>query len=290
VDIKVLCAALKELHDLGVFHWVLQGGEPILDPPRLEAVLRGCYPEESYITVVSNGWAMTPERIRWLRELQVDKIAFSMDSGVPQEHDMGRRPGSHARVCAAVENVLAAGLLCSVSITVTHENLHTEGFTRALAFASARGIRVDVQVAEPVGRWDGQKEVLVRPEDAAYLKRLQRETPRLANGQWAVHRDLFCGDRDHCPAGTEFMALSSDGHVLPCNFLQYSMGRIGEMPIGKMREALLASRWFDGTHPVCICGEDHEFIDHHIVPYKDRPKPLDAYTTFQIDRPRNGHP
>jgi len=132
VDINVLVAGLKEFHDLGVFHWVLQGGEPIVDTKRLEAILLGCYPNDSYITVVSNGWEMTKDRIHWLRQLKVDKIAFSMDSGISHEHDAIRLPGSFEKVCNAVDNVLAEGLFTSVSITVTRISLYSEGFISAI--------------------------------------------------------------------------------------------------------------------------------------------------------------
>jgi MoaA/NifB/PqqE/SkfB family radical SAM enzyme len=285
VDINLLVAALKEFRDIGVFHWVLQGGEPIIDTKRLEAILLNCYPDESYITVVSNGWEMTRDCIHWLKQMKVDKIAFSMDSGLSYEHDAIRLPGSFEKVCIAVDNVLAAGLFTSVSITVTHMSLYTEGFNTALEFAKSRKIRVDIQIAEPVGKWDGKKDFLIRPQDAAYLKKLQMELPLLTNGQRAIHRDIYAGNRDHCPAGTEFMAISSDGHVLPCNFLQYYLGRIGEIPIREMRDAIISSPWFDGTQPHCILGEDDNFIDSFIIPHRDKPKPLDAYTVFNIKQP-----
>ncbi|MFH0899280.1 MAG: radical SAM protein [Pseudomonadota bacterium] len=285
VDMDVLVAALEEFHDLGVFHWVFQGGEPIVDLERLEAVLLACHPDESYITVVSNGWEMTRDRIHWLRQLKVDKIAFSMDSGIPHEHDAGRLPGSFARVCKAVDDVVAEGLLASVSITVTRTSLYSEGFRAALAFAQSRRIRVDIQIAEPVGRWEGRTDILIRPEDAAYLKKLQTELPVLPNGQWAAHRDIYSGKQDHCPAGTEFMAVSSSGHVLPCNFLQYHLGKIGKIPIEEMRNAIVSSPWFDGTQARCVLGEDQDFIGSFVLPYQDTPKPLDAYSVFGIRRP-----
>jgi MoaA/NifB/PqqE/SkfB family radical SAM enzyme len=285
LDLDLMVRALHEFHDIGVFHWVFQGGEAILAVDRLETMLRECHPDESYITLVSNGWAMTPDRIRWLKDRKVDKIAFSMDSGVEAEHDAQRLPGSFQRVCQAVDAVLDEGLFTSISITVTRDSLYEDGFKHALEFAQSKGIRMDVQIAEPVGKWDGQKDLLIRPEDAAYLKKLQQELPRLANGQTAIHRDIFIRDRDHCPAATEFMALSSDGHVLTCNFLQFSLGKVGEMSISAMREAIMSSPWFDGSKPNCICGEDDTFIDTFIVPHTGRPKPLDAYDVFSIPRP-----
>lgn len=282
LDLQVLQGALDQFYALGVFHYVLQGGEPIADPDRLEAILRMCHPDESYINVVSNGWSMNRERVQWLKELQVDKIAFSLDSGLEEEHDASRGAGSFARVMSAIDHVLEAGLLSSISTVVTHSSLHSEGFRKAYAFAEAKGIRIDIQIAEPVGKWDGVRDELMTPEDSAYIKHLQSTCPTLANGQKMVNRDIYCGDRDHCPAGTEFMSLSTDGQLLPCNFLQFSLGNVREKSIAEMREALIRNPWFDGSHPECIIGENPTFIDRFVMQNVGEPKPLDAWKVFGL--------
>lgn len=284
VDLDVLGRALEEFHQLGVMHYVLQGGEPITAPKRLEFILRHCHPDETYINVVSNGWQMTRDRIQWLRDLKVDKITFSLDSGIEEEHDANRLPGSYKRVMQAIDWVLEEGLLTSISTVVTHTSLYSEGFKTAYDFAKSKGIRLDLQIAEPVGKWDGRKDILMTPEDSAYIKHLQQTSGRVHTGQYMINRDIFCGDCDHCPAGTEFMGLTADGHLLPCNFLQFSLGRIHDKPVAGMRDALLTSEWFDNRRPSCLCGEDHAFIDAFIVPYVDQAKPLDAYDVFNLPR------
>ena len=121
------------------------------------------------------------------------------------------------------------------------------------------------------------------PEDSAYIKQLQINSPTLKNGQTMVNRDIYTGDQDHCPAGTEFMGLTADGHLLPCNFLQFSLGNIRDRTVAEMRQALLSNKeWFSGKYPRCLCGEDREFIDTYIMPYIGQPKPLDAYEVFNL--------
>lgn len=281
VSLAILQRAMDEFYDLGVSHYVFQGGEPIADPERLEAILKMCYPDETYMNVVTNGWMMTPEKIDWLKSLKVDKIAFSLDSGIEAEHDARRLPGSYRKVLEAIDHVLAVGLLASISIVVTHQSLYSEGFKKAYDYAYKKGIRIDVQIAEPVGKWDGKKEVLMTPEDSKYIKELQLNSPILKNGQRMVNRDIYSGDQDHCPAVTEFMGLTPDGHLLPCNFLQFSLGNIRESSIAAMRDTFLRkTQWFTRNHPCCLCGEDDEFIDTYIMPYIDHPKPLDANAIF----------
>jgi len=284
VDLESLGNAFDELHSLGVFHYVLQGGEPILDPERLEKIIKMIYPDETYINVVSNGWGMTVDKIRWLKSLKIDKIALSLDSGIEEEHDFGRLPGSYKKVITAVDNVLAEGLIASVSVVVTHDSLMSEGFKKVYEFAAAKKIRVDVQIAEPVGNWDGKREFLITPSDSAYIKKLHLNSQVLPNGQRIINRDIYCGEFNHCPAGVEFMSISVDGNFLPCNFLQFSLGNIKERFVKQMREELLRSEWFDGKHPICLCGEDPNFIDKFIIPYIGQKKPLCAQEIFNIEK------
>lgn len=283
VDLETLGRALEEFHELGVSHYVLQGGEPITAPERLEFILRHCFPDESYINVVSNGWSMDRERIRWLKSLKVDKIAFSLDSGIEEEHDSNRLSGSFHRVLAAIDIVREEGLLTSISIVVTHESLYSEGFRRAHEIARGKGLRLDVQIAEPVGKWDGRKDMLITPDDARYIKRLRDESGAIATGQAMINRDIYCGERDHCPAGLEFMSLTANGKLLPCNFLQFSLGDIRDRSIRQMRDDLLRSPWFRGEVSNCLCGENDAFIDRYIVPHKNEAKPLDAYELFDLN-------
>ncbi len=283
LEFKYVKRLLDEAYDMGVFHYVLQGGEPIEDLERLEFILKNCYPLDTFINVVSNGWKMSKERINWLKDLHVDKIAFSLDSGIREEHDSRRAIGSYDRVLKAIDDVLDFGLLTSISIVVTHQSLHSEGFKRAYEFAEQKNIKIDVQIAEPVGKWDGLTDVLMTEEDSLYIKQLQEESPILPFGQRMVNRDIFCGEEDHCPAGVDFMSVSADGQVLPCNFLHFSLGNIKDKSLSEMRTMLLTSPWFDGKHENCLCGENQEFIQKYIVPHINKKKPLDAKSIFNLE-------
>lgn len=283
IDINELKPALEEAYQLGVHHYVLQGGEAILDHERLENIINSIHPDETYINVVSNGLEMTTDKIEWLKSLKVDKIAFSIDSGIPEEHDANRAPGSFHKVLEAVDNVKAAGLLSSISTVFTRNSLNSEGFQKTLMIARQKNIRVDIQIAMPVGKWDGKKDILITPEESTQIKKMQLGYPVLANGQRMVNRDVFnFGGEDHCPAGTEFMAITADGNFLPCNFCQFTLGNIREKSLTSMRNDLLKSSWFTGKRPKCLVGEDEDFIDRFIVPNVRQVKPLNAYHIFNL--------
>ena len=270
----IMVALLNELHAMGVFHYVLQGGEAILDKSRLDLILKHCHPEESFLTLVTNGWQIDCETVQWLAERGLDKICFSLDSGLVDEHDASRQAGSYQRVLEGLARVKAAGLQASLSTIVTHQSLYGPGFQALLSLAQSHRVRLEIQIAQPVGLWDGKRDMLIHEKDAAYIKALQTQFPALANGQQQVHRDLFCGACDHCPAGAEFLSISVDGHVFPCNFLQFSFGRIDQRPIGEIYNDIIQVPWFQAREPQCPPGENSVFFDQYIAPFTDLRKPL----------------
>ena len=278
VELDVLNRALDEAYNMGVYHYILQGGEPIVDMGRLISIISMCHSDESYINVVTNGWEMAKETIHTLKDIEVDKIAFSLDSGLESEHDANRREGSYKRVLEGIGYTLRAGLDVSISLLVTHQSLHSRGFNKALELARRKGIRVDLQIAEPVGKWDGETHYLMTPEDSAYIKQLESSV------YVSVKRDIFNFPKDHCPAGIEFLSIAPDGQILPCIFLQFSLGNIRNKSLTEMRNDLMTSNWFVGKCSMCLCGENQTFIDKYILPYIGQPKPLDAYKVFGLRR------
>ena len=283
IELDILKKALEELYEIGVFHYVLQGGEAITDSERLEAIINMIHPDETYINVASNGWGMTPDKIRWLKELKVDKISFSLDSGIEEEHDASRSRGSFKRVLEAIDDVIKEGLDVSFSIIITHNSLKSDGFKKAYEFAKKKRIRMEAQIAEPVGNWDGRKDILITKEDAKFIKELDVNSPKTTDGRNMVKRDIYRGNEDYCPAGTEFMAMAPDGEFLPCNFLQFSLGNIKGKSIKEMRDALLTSKWFNKKYRHCLVGENEEFIDSYVMPHVGKQKPLDANKIFKLE-------
>lgn len=282
VSLDLLKKALDEAYEMGVCHYILQGGEVFADYDRLKSIMTMIHPDETYINIVTNGWNVTKAKVVELKELQADKITFSLDSGIEAEHDANRMTGSFSKVLDAIDIVKNEGLLTGISTVVTHQNLHSEGFRKAYEIAKNQRIRFDVQIAEPVGKWDGKKECLITKEDAAYIYELYQESPVLDNGQTMIKRDLYRGDKICCPAGTEFMAITVDGNFLPCNFIQASLGNIKDQSLKQMRSDLLKSEWFCQEYPYCILGESDVYFEEIVAKYRAAEKPLDAYEVFGL--------
>jgi MoaA/NifB/PqqE/SkfB family radical SAM enzyme len=286
IPLEKLEGPFNELYEMGVPHFIFGGGEPIIEFERLEKVISLAHPDETYLNVLSNGWGMGLDTLYKLRDSGVDKICFSLDSGIEEEHDKYRKKGSFRKVLKAVDNIQKdkklEGMFASITAVPTHENIYSKGFQKLINYSKETGARLQIDIAMPVGKWDGKKEILLTEKDIKYLKKLSLNNIHASDGHPLIKRDLYHKDGDRCRAGREVMYITVDGKLTPCNFLQFSLGDITKKSIKKMRDDLLKNEWFNGKQSKCLCGENREFIDKFIVPYINEPKPLDAYNIFNL--------
>jgi MoaA/NifB/PqqE/SkfB family radical SAM enzyme len=86
------------------------GGEPLLrrDLPQLVAKVAALSPRP-YIAVLTNGWLLSPDRARALRDAGCEQISISIDH-VGKRHDERRRlPGLFARLARQMPELRAVG-------------------------------------------------------------------------------------------------------------------------------------------------------------------------------------
>lgn len=292
VPLPVLRKAIEQLLRLGVFHFILMGGEPTVSMERLRSVIKFCRPWISYISVVSNGWLLTEGKIDELRALGVDKITISVDSGIPEEHDAFRnKAGSYRRAMRALSMIRKAGLDTAISATVTHDSLHSEGIRRLFQFAEEHEYRVDIQVAQPVGKWEGHLDMLIDDADAQYLREKYENSKVYRGGLGSIQRDVyknFC--RAGCPAVKESLSIAPNGDVLPCVFIHVSIGNIRERSIASMRDAALQLECFREYNPVCLSGEDREFIKKYLTKLVGKLKPVSFSEVFEVEGSEDHEP
>lgn len=286
VNISVLENTINELSGLGVFHYTLQGGEPLTDLSRLKEMIKICKPHRSYINVVTNGWLVTPVIVKELKEIGVDKITVSLDSGIPEEHDNFRnKPGSFDRVIKAIKFIRDENLHTGISTCITHQNLHSEGMKRLFAFAIENRVKVTINVASLAGRWEqAQTEMLITDEDAQFMlsKHLAESTD--LNATPIIGRDIYHHHgRVGCPAVKESLSISASGDVFPCVFIHIALGNIKHQSIKSMIDGALKNEYFGRWNPKCLAGEDMGFIEKYFIPYLRKEKPLKGSDVFKIE-------
>lgn len=244
--------------EMGTISIALTGGEPMISP-RLFDLIALAHPDRVLIIIATNATLLTPDLAGRLKDAGADVLQISVDSGIPEEHDRFRgMDGAFAATMRAIDIARAAGLKVAASPTVSHLNLHSEGFRRIIDWAQKEKLLVNLSLAAPVGEWAGNHDCLLTPEDWQSLNQLVRNTAHVRRDFETNYLTQGCG------AATEKLYFSPFGDVIPCPYMHISFGNVRETPLKEIREKMLANPFLSGFHPKCLTAEDRTFIDNYL--------------------------
>lgn len=214
------CAAIDELRDAGMARASFSGGEALQRRDALRIIghakRRGCF-----TSLNSNGWR-TEHVLEDLAPV-LDMLVLSLDGPEPVHDLVRRRPGSYARVIAAIGRARALGLSVATISVVGPWNL---GRVEELAeLAGSLGVWAYFQPAhsECFDRDAGLHPALTPAVLAALADRLEalvaRGLPVGASPGFLARlrrapRFHDCAD---CHAGRYFGTVLPEGKVVPCH-------------------------------------------------------------------------
>lgn len=246
---KEQAALLGRLVKNGILSITFLGGEATIHP-HLDDLIRAAQPEQTYISIASNGWTLNRERIEHYKKLGVDKINLSLDSWVPEEHDaMRNKDGAYAKVLRAVDLCRELGLAASLSMVVQNGSTRTQGFWDIVNYALGKRVRLQLKLAVPVGEWEGRMDKLISRRDRAVVDDLLRKHPMVT----------ACFTRG-CRAMRATATVTASGEVMPCNCIHVAMGNLCEEPMETILARGAKVPWFDGQYPGCLVSENKDFI------------------------------
>ncbi len=236
-----------------IFHFT--GGEPLLRQD-LEDVIRAFKPERCGISIQSNGLLATRDRLKSCRDAGADIFCVSIDSGIPEEHDKFRNsPGAFNLAIKALDSARDLGYQTMISTCLSHENIDSEGFLKAVRIAEDRGIWCSINLAAPTGNWRECGSFMLTDEDQLKWREFVRNHP-------LTHIDLQHNWRTvGCGAIKEKLYLTAYGDVMPCPFIQISFGNLRKEGISAIRKRALKYPKFAAYWPKCLATEDREFIE-----------------------------
>ncbi len=255
-DVKELS---RQADEMGLAHLVITGGEPLVFPDYDELV-KAIDPQKFYISSDTNGWLLTDEKARHLKEIGVDKIQLSLDSLDPDEHDDFRKAkGSHGRVLKAIEAAQKAGLAIIIQTVVTKQRVRSQEFIDFLEFLNGKGVGVFVTYAKPVGAWEGNFDALVDKDDMDYMRELEKKYDVF------THLTPSYGHSLGCIAVKRMISITKFGDVMPCPYIHVSLGNVFEEPLKDIIERGLKNKYFGKHVDTCLIAEDRPFIDKYIA-------------------------
>ena len=108
-------AIISEARELGVFYFVMAGGEPFLFPGLLE--LCSEFRDRAFL-IFTNGTVLTESDFRKLRRLPNVAVLVSIEGG-QDVTDARRGPGVYERASHILERLAKTGVPSSISVTIT---------------------------------------------------------------------------------------------------------------------------------------------------------------------------
>ncbi len=226
LDTAQLVALVDALAAKGTTRVTLTGGEPLLRED-LGIVVDRCASHEMFTVIQTNG-VLYPERADELR--RAARLSIALD-GDERAHDANREPGAWVSAVRAVRAAVSRGVDVHTLTTITRHNV--DDLDVVLDMAEREGFVAEFEVL--------QHEPVVAEPLAADLApepaRLRRALLRLLDARLAGRpvamsekflRYLLLWDRYdrpissephedlHCLAGQLFVAVDTDGTMLPC--------------------------------------------------------------------------
>jgi len=244
---------------IGALNINLTGGEPLLREDILE-VVRQARPDRCFLTLATNGRALTLPLARALREAGVRMLSLSLDAPGPAAHDRRRgAPGSYREVMDALEVARQAGVRVSVCTIVTRDLLRGDAVPRILRDIRGRAQQLTLNMPYMVGGW-AERDEWYGEED----RRRFRELLALPGVRWEGSSNYF---REGCPAGVEKIYITPYGDVMPCACIHASYGNVRERPLGEIYADMRRTPLFrGGVHACCLVAEHPVFSRTHLGP------------------------
>ena len=239
---------------LGCVCFSLQGGEVFVRKD-WEDVVKAFQPKKNHILITTNGSLIDEEKICKLKDMGLDTLYFSVDSGVSEEHDAFRKhEGSFEKIMAAVELCKKHKIKVVFNTCITKQNYDSEGIKKIFEYSKRNFILVEAILARCLGNFDGQDNVMLDDDAFAKFSEIRKLYP-------FVVRDL---DNNYgswgCPAVKEVMYITAYGDVCPCPYSHVSLGNVRKESLESIRNRGLQSKWYDHYHKECLTARDSSFM------------------------------
>ncbi len=240
----------------GAFSFGITGGEPLLYR-ELPDLIKTVSPEDTYISVNSNGTLFTDSIAQELSSAGVDAMLFSIDTADARAHDAFRgQDQAFRRTLEALDIARRHKMKVCVVCTLSHASIRDSGVAKLIDLTRQKRVMLILSRAALAGNWCGEWDMLLDEEDQRLMYDLVRRHPHVRTD---FETNIL---KSGCGAGTEKIYVTPYGDVLPCPFLHISFGNIFTTPIEKIRQRIIARLGFYAQK--CYAAENREFIQRYL--------------------------
>lgn len=251
---------------LGIFEFDLQGGELLLRPEKLFAVLKAIKPERFYLYLTTNGYFLDKEMAKKLAEAGVSRVSVSVDSADEKTHDEIRgKKDSWRRAMEGLKNIQEVGIDPYLNITVGHYNAMSEDVEQLCKYSEDHNYTTLINVAVPSGMWlkiDKMAEVMVDENDKARLIELRKRHKNILRNIWNpfdrnYENILGCNTVNR-------LYITPLGDVLVCPYVHIKIGNIYEKSLKEISNFGFSIKHFSEHSDLCLAGENKEFVSKYM--------------------------
>lgn len=281
VPVPVMIERLNQLADLGTTIITFSGGEPLLHPD-LDELIAHVRSRGIIAALITNGYLLTPQRVRLLNEAGLDHMQISIDNVMPD--DVSKKSlkvldkklqilAEHALFHVNINSVLGGGIRNPQdALTVARRAV-------ALGFTSTFGILHD---------GDGQLQPIGERERSVFLE--MKTIEKKSFSQMNYFQDNIAHGRPNnwrCRAGARYLYVCEDGLVHYCSQQRgYPAKPLAKYSVADIRREYLTEK---GCAPMCTvsCVHQVSYMDFWRDPQTIKgPAPVEAGELVRIQTAR----
>jgi pyrroloquinoline quinone biosynthesis protein E len=242
---------------LGAVSVAFLGGEPLLAENICE-LIRTFDSRGFFVSLVSNGIAVTADYAARLRAAGLDAIYFGLESVDEDVNDRLRGyPGQCRKVLDAARICKAHGLLVGISTVFVPGE--TDRLLKLINYCRDNDLRVFLAMLARVG---AAKDMAGAAEDSyEEVMALLRQHPHVTV-DWACSYFL----RPRCSAGKEKLAITCYGDVLGCCLNHISFGNVQEEPLSRVWQRAMKFSAFRTETDRCLAAFDIGYRERFMAP------------------------
>lgn len=234
LDIDKLIKVARDIQNIGVSLFDIEGGEPLMRFERLLTLMQNI-DERSEIWINTTGHTLTPEKAQQLRQAGLFGAMISIHHWLPEKHnEYVAYKGAFEIAVNAIRIFQSVGVNTAINCVPSLEMLNDNGLDKIMGLAKGLNCSfVQIIHEKPSGGWLARGNTLMEKDILGNLckahiefntKEFFRDYPSLSMQVFEASNAAF-----GCTAGgIERFYINANGEVQPCEFLNVSFGNVQE--------------------------------------------------------------
>ncbi len=236
-------AIFNQLEDAGIYKITLSGGEPLFHK-EINSILKFLTKKKFRVEVLTNGTLINDENSKFLKSKNII-TSISLDGATSQTHDKIRGEGNYDRTINGISILSKKKASFNIAVTLYKDNV-TEIDTLIMLAKTYKAFSITFTVIDELGRAK-KNPIGLSYEDKIKLTQLFK-TRESDKGMFVLFLDratkvnkpkkINYSTPIYCTAGTERIAIRSDGNAFPCihafDLANYNLGNIANDGLNKI--------------------------------------------------------